>query len=152
MEFRCQCLIQYAFHCVWLQTVLQARTKKKQVIQSSAARCLCTASERTTFLMALCISQVARWMVTNAPPAAHSQFLLSQLWCFILTPPHSHCWGTHTNIPQIHWKQPGYTQYWSNSNFLSLLETWHLKLNLLVVATDPLALFVLKQVRIQYVP
>lgn len=52
---------------------------KRQSSLSSAGFCLSAASERTELLMALCISQVARWMVTNAPPAAHIQFLLSQL-------------------------------------------------------------------------
>lgn len=53
---------------------------------SSAVLCLSAISERTVLFIALCISQVARWMVTKAPPAAHIQFLLSQLWGFILTP------------------------------------------------------------------
>lgn len=50
----------------------------------SAAVCLSATSDRTMLFMALCISHVLRWMVTNAPPDTHSQFLLSQLWGFIL--------------------------------------------------------------------
>lgn len=51
---------------------------------SSEAFCLSAVSERAELFMARCISQVARWMVRKAPPAAHIQFLLSQLWVFML--------------------------------------------------------------------
>lgn len=50
----------------------------------SEACCLSAASERAALFMARCISQVARWMVRKAPPAAHIQFFLSQLWVFML--------------------------------------------------------------------
>lgn len=50
----------------------------RQSVLSAALR-LSAASECATLFMDLCSSHVLRWMVTNAPPAAHSQFLLSQL-------------------------------------------------------------------------
>lgn len=66
--------------------VLSHTVNNNQSSFSSAGFCLsAAASERTELFMALCISQVVRWMVRNAPPAAHSQFLLIQLWGFILT-------------------------------------------------------------------
>ena len=40
-------------------------------------------SERTACFMDFCRSHVTRWTPTNAPPAAHIQFLRSQLWGFI---------------------------------------------------------------------
>ena len=71
----------------WSSSVVLSHTvNNNQSSFSSAGFCLsAAASERTELFMALCISQVVRWMVRNAPPAAHSQFLLIQLWGFILT-------------------------------------------------------------------
>lgn len=51
---------------------------------SSMAFCRSAASERAALFMARCISQVAKWIVRKAPPAAHIQFLLSQLCVFML--------------------------------------------------------------------
>ena len=65
--------------------VLSHTANNHQSSFSSAGFCLSAASERTKLFMALCISQVVRWMERNAPPATHSQFLLIQLWGFILT-------------------------------------------------------------------
>lgn len=64
--------------------LLRSSLNKYQSTLSSAVFCLSAVSERAALLMALCMPHVTTWMLTKAPQAAHSQFLLIQLWGFIL--------------------------------------------------------------------